>query len=592
MQAPNRRQVMNRLRISRRLLLSSALALPFAGLARANDLTGPLTPQQRQRLAFERRGDAAKAQFDSAPPLPATNGDEDRYPDRRASFAKTLPHNDLGEVDPDAYRRWVAILASGDSAQFEHVPRDPQAEERLNNPQATYATDLVGPDPTALPLSPPPAFASQAEAAEMAELYWLALTRDVPFREYITDPLASAALADLPAAGFAPVDVASLFRGGATGDLRGPFVSQFLWHDIPYGLKTVDQRFRLPGRGQDFLTSFEAWLACQRGVRSTATLRLEAEPRYIANYRALGEYVHRDFSFQAFMDAALISLRMGGDDVLSPTNPYRASRTQFGDITFGNKNLLSMLAQASLLAQKVAYYQKWQVHRRARPECIGGRIDVHQSGRKSYDIHPAILHSDGLAQKVAYYQKWQVHRRARPECIGGRIDVHQSGRKSYDIHPAILHSDGLARVKAANGSYLLPVAYAEGCPTHPSYPAAHAVNAGACATVLKAFLDENYQIPQAVEASADGTRLEPWRGEALLLGGEIDKLASNIALARDAAGVHFRSDSIEGLKLGEAVAIGLLADYSRTYSERFDGFVLTRFDGERVRVANGVVQSG
>jgi len=536
---------MNRLRISRRLLLSSALALPFAGLARANDLTGPLTPQQRQRLAFERRGDAAKAQFDSAPPLPATNGDEDRYPDRRASFAKTLPHNDLGEVDPDAYRRWVAILASGDSAQFEHVPRDPQAEERLNNPQATYATDLVGPDPTALPLSPPPAFASQAEAAEMAELYWLALTRDVPFREYITDPLASAALADLPAAGFAPVDVASLFRGGATGDLRGPFVSQFLWHDIPYGLKTVDQRFRVPGRGQDFLTSFEAWLACQRGVRSTATLRLEAEPRYIANYRALGEYVHRDFSFQAFMDAALISLRMGGDDVLSPTNPYRASRTQFGDITFGNKNLLSMLAQASL-----------------------------------------------LAQKVAYYQKWQVHRRARPECIGGRIDVHQSGRKSYDIHPAILHSDGLARVKAANGSYLLPVAYAEGCPTHPSYPAAHAVNAGACATVLKAFLDENYQIPQAVEASADGTRLEPWRGEALLLGGEIDKLASNIALARDAAGVHFRSDSIEGLKLGEAVAIGLLADYSRTYSERFDGFVLTRFDGERVRVANGVVQSG
>ena len=57
------------------------------------------------------------------------------------------------------------------------------------------------------------------------------------------------------------------------------------------------------------------------------------------------------------------------------------------------------------------------------------------------------------------------------------------------------------------------------------------------------------------------------------------KLASNIALARDAAGVHFRSDSVEGLKLGEAVAIGLLADYSRTYSERFDGFVLTRFDG-------------
>jgi hypothetical protein len=255
--------------------------------------------------------------------------------------------------------------------------------------------------------------------------------------------------------------------------------------------------------------------------------------------------VHRDFSFQAFMDAALIVLRMGGDEVLSPTNPYRESHTQFGDITFGNKNLLSMLAQASL-----------------------------------------------LAQKVSYYQKWQVHRCARPEVIGGRIDVHLSGRKSYDIHQAILHSDGLARTKAANGSWLLPLAYEEGCPTHPSYPAAHAVNAGACATVLKAFLDESYPIQHPVQASADGVSLEPWGGEALLVGGEIDKLASNIALARDAAGVHFRSDSVEGLKLGEAVGTGLLADYSRTYNERFDGFTLTRFDGRQVRIANGAVHQG
>jgi hypothetical protein len=328
------------------------------------------------------------------------------------------------------------------------------------------------------------------------------------------------------------------------GDRRGPFVSQFLWHDIPYGLKTVDQRFPVPAPGQDFLTRFDDWLACQRGARATATARLEAEPRYIANYRALIEYVHRDFSFQAFMDAALIALRMGGDDALSPTNPYRHSRTQFGDITFGNKNLLSMLAQVSL-----------------------------------------------LAQKVSYYQKWQVHRRARPESFGGRIDVHLSGRKSYDIHSAVLNSEGLARVNTTTGSWLLPMAYAEGCPTHPSYPAAHAVNAGACATILKAFLDETYQIPQPMEASADGTRLVPWHGESLLLGGEIDKLASNIALARDAAGVHFRSDSIEGLKLGESVAIGLLADYSRTYTERFDGFVLTRFDGSKVHIAKGVAES-
>jgi hypothetical protein len=539
---------MSALDLSRRALLASPLLLPLIGLADAADLAGPLTPQQRQLLVFERRRDAAQADLHEALPQHATNGDEDRYPDRRASFSKTMPHDDLGEVDPEAYRQWLAILASGDPAQFEAVPRDPNAVVRLNDPQAAYATDLVGLDASALPFRPPPAFASQAAAAEMAELYWLALMRDVPFRDYAADPLAGAAVADLRAAGLPSVDAAGLFRSDAIGDRAGPFISQFLWHDIPYGLKTVDQRFRVPRQGQSFLTSFEAWLACQRGALPTAELRWEAEPRYVATYRALVEYVHRDFSFQAFADAALIILRMGGDrddEVLSPTNPYRTSRTQFGDITLGNKNLLTLLAQASL-----------------------------------------------LAQKTSYYQKWQVHRRARPESFGGRIDAHLRGRKSYDIHPAILHSEGLARSKAATGSWLLPMAYAEGSPTHPSYPAAHGVNAGACATVLKAFVNEGYVVPQPVEASADGSRLEPWRGETLTLGGEIDKLASNIALARDAAGVHFRSDSIEGLKLGEEVALGLLADYSRTYNERFDGFVVTRFNGEKLRVANGSVQSG
>ena len=62
-----------------------------------------------------------------------TNGDEDRYPDRRASFSKTLPHNQLGEVDPDAYRQWLAILLSGNPARFAEVPRDGEAVERLND---------------------------------------------------------------------------------------------------------------------------------------------------------------------------------------------------------------------------------------------------------------------------------------------------------------------------------------------------------------------------------------------------------------------------------------------------------------------------
>src|SRR5262245_6746045 len=135
-----------------------------------------------------------------------------------------------------------------------------------------------------------------------------------------------------------------------------------------------------------------------------------------------------------------------------------------------------------------------------------------------------------------------------------------------------------------------PSPFAEGCPTHPSYPSAHACNAGACATILKAFFDADYVLPHPVEATPDGSTLDPRKGTDLTLGNEIDKLANNIALGRDAAGVHYRSDSIHGLFVGEQQALGLLRDYSRTYNEHFDGFVVRKFSGDRVKITGGEVQ--
>ena len=120
---------------------------------------------------------------------------------------------------------------------------------------------------------------------------------------------------------------------------------------------------------------------------------------------------------------------------------------------------------------------------------------------------------------------------------------------------------------------------------------AHATTAGARVTILKAFFNENYPLFHPVEATADGTNLAPWKGQPLTLGNEINKLASNIALGRDAAGVHYRSDSISGLFVGEEQALGLLCDYSRTYNERFDGFVLSTFIGDKVSVVNGELKS-
>ena len=61
--------------------------------------------------------------------------------------------------------------------------------------------------------------------------------------------------------------------------------------------------------------------------------------------------------------------------------------------------------------------------------------------------------------------------------------------------------------------------------------------------------------------------------------GEINKVASNVALGRNMAGVHYRSDGDMGILLGEQVAIAYLRDLKDSYNENFDGWVLQKLDG-------------
>ncbi len=188
------------------------------------------------------------------------------------------------------------------------------------------------------------------------------------------------------------------------------------------------------------------------------------------------------------------------------------------------------------------------------------------------------------ALKASWCHKWLVHRRVRPEAFAGRVHNHLTSAVQYPLHPDILNSAAVGAVFRAIGSYLLPMAYPEGCPTHPAYPAGHAAIAGACTTVLKAFFSESFVIANPVVASADGLSLVPCKGTDLTVGGELNKLAANIALGRDTAGVHWRSDGIEGLKLGEAVAVGILRDLQATYPESFTGFSFTTFAGSMLAV--------
>ena len=90
------------------------------------------------------------------------------------------------------------------------------------------------------------------------------------------------------------------------------------------------------------------------------------------------------------------------------------------------------------------------------------------------------------------------------------------------------------------------MAFPEGAPPHPSYGAGHATAVGAQATILKAFFDETFVLPNAYVASRDGKELMPYTGpdkDELTVGGELNKLAYNVAIGRDFAGVHYRSDA-------------------------------------------------
>jgi hypothetical protein len=134
-------------------------------------------------------------------------------------------------------------------------------------------------------------------------------------------------------------------------------------------------------------------------------------------------------------------------------------------------------------------------------------------------------------------------------------------------------------------SYLLSQAFPEGCPPHPAYGAGHATVAGACVTILKAWFDESFIILDSKVPDKNGNKLIDYTGpdkNKLTVGGELNKVASNIALGRDWAGVHWRSDGTEGLKLGESIAIGILEEQKNTYNEDFY-FSFTKFDGTGIQ---------
>ncbi len=535
---------------------ASAIGLePLLGsqdsVARAEQ-SGGLNGAARANESAEVRIKAALRERAVNIPNHPTNHDITRYPDQANTYTKCLPHDAFGRVDLNAFATMLTALNSGDPDDFEKITMG--GARTLNGPQGGFAFDLEGTDAYQFgsPLVPPaPTLASDLNAAELLEHYWGSLLRDVPFTQYASNAVANAAAAETSAISVyqgprnsgGQVTPDLLFRGIFPGETLGPYMSQFFVTPTSFGQQPISQQQITYVPNVDYMTDFGSWLSVQNGVSTGQQNVSDSQPRFLHDGRGLAAWTHTDVLYQAYFVAFLVLNTMKAP--LNPGNPYIGSKTENGFGTFGGPDFAATLAEVATRALKAVWFQKWQVHLRARPEVTGGIAHLIKTGQAAQ--------TDGKLSNV------------------------------------ILNSQGLQQSFNQYGTWLLSQAFPEGSPSHPSYPTGHGCVGGACITILKFFFDGNFVIPNPVVPSDDGLSLLPYTGAdagELTVNGELNKLGHNVSFGHGVhAGIHWRTDTDVSLQLGEAVALSVLRDRAQTYNEKFTVH-LTKFDGTTATISN------
>ncbi len=594
--------------------------------------------ESRKKRALDLRTAAAKVAYDRTHAQHQANGEELRYrfedvsdPDRAgkpshlANYTKGLPHDEKDGLVccPADYQQFVRGIDSGDPRDFRDTPLGPKGSEdqkiiewkshytqqhkvdvrAWESAGAGLLFDLEGPDCQAITMPPAPVIDSDELVAEVAEVYEMALLRDVPFVDFGCNDKAGAAIerlnnltwfqdTALPLTDAArarrrgQLTPQNAFRGVATGDTTGPYISQFLLRGTPelgsdhdgvfdglvmYGSTVFTNKVRTATINKDYMTTWEWWLDVQNGadLRGKETYENgDNKYRFITTPRDLATYVHYDALYQAYLNAtlSLMALKVPFDPGIPFQGRDRQDHQQ-GFAHFGGPHILSLVTEVATRALKAVRYQKFNVHRRLRPEAIAGRIHQWRE-TQAPNLAPVAQLSDKISDTLHQVSQ---HNRVQNEKF-----LSDLGSGSY--------SDSLKQ-EFDGDSYLLPMAFAEGSPMHPSYGAGHATVAGACVTILKAFFDHGYVLPQPYVVSRNGTQLESVQDSTLTLTveGELNKLAANIAIGRDWAGVHYFTDYYESMRLGEQIALGILEEQKLTYGENFS-MTVPLLDGGCVRL--------
>jgi len=533
------------------------------------------------------------------------NGDEQSVPNFAAQFSKALEHNFINGLltaqGVSSYKQLVTAINNGKQADFNAIVRAPGATRKLVDPQAGLAFSLQGADSSLFETPRFPTISSSSAAAELIENYLLELDRDVLFSEYgtgmgtdsngsggsLTND-AAAVLQDLGAAytgprnAFGVVDASVVFRGNFYGSLLGPYISQFFYLPVstvgapnfnPSLFINCDQNYPIAS-GREFGISFNDFVAIQNGsIPKPYTAADFNGKRHSIIGRDIGSWVHFDTAYEAYYNA--LTILAANNFPLSPFLPYLngSITNEVPFATLGVPDAFAMIGDVSAEAFKAAWAQKWRADRALRPEAFAGLVQqVKVTGQNPFNLNASLF--------VPH----------------AGIDVLEQIRAKNTLQ-AGFPANMLTASEAA--TYLLSQMFPEASPVHPSYPSGHATVAGACITVIKAIFDDSALIQNFVTPvipdPVDPTQLIPLVGDdenIITVASELDKLAFNVAIGRNWAGVHYRADALQGILLGERVAIEYLREQACKYSEQtFQGFVITKVDGTRILIsANGIIE--
>lgn len=253
-------------------------------------------------------------------PLPLSNGDERRYASKGyfSQFTKGMLH-DLTTgilVSTGSYKALIKAAKSGRSEDYDKIAIAGKA--RLVNPQGGNQLGFLRPDPQATFMPPAPLYTSDEQGAEVLELYWQARLRDqslLEFQGVITEAtpqiilqacdelsrvkgLKHMADSGVPAYKVTPQ---TLFRCDFPGVSVGPYISQYLLQDCPFGATSISIKLKYAKTGKDYMTTWEEFINIQNGGSPSGPQLMDPNELYICTGRHLTHYVHVDVVNQSFL---------------------------------------------------------------------------------------------------------------------------------------------------------------------------------------------------------------------------------------------------------------------------------------------------